>query len=83
MPEQTPQQQALTAVKEFQDIRNVLWVPFREDLKDLVPVPPDRPGELPLGRQWRGPCLGYPPISEGTTTAPPIEKPKAEKKTQP
>lgn len=76
MPEQTPQQQPIPALKEFQDIRNVLRVPFPEDLTDAEP-----PGELPPNRRWRGPCLGYPPITVGATTAAPTDKPKTEKKT--
>jgi len=43
--------------KEFKDIREVLRVPFPEDMKDLVPK------ELPRPRRWHGPCLGYPPTS--------------------
>lgn len=79
MPEQTPQQQPIPALKEFQDIRNVLRVPFPEDLKDLVP--PDRPGELPVNRQWKGPCLGYQQSVVRSTAAEPVEKTETRKKT--
>lgn len=75
MPEKTSQDQPIPALEEFRAIRNVLRVPFPEDLRDLTPP------ELPEDRQWNGPCLGYPPIIIGVTSATPTDKPKTEKKT--
>jgi len=75
MPNLTAEQQK--ALDEFKAIRNVLRVPFPQDLKDL------QPAEFPEDRRWKGPCLGYQMPRPIFTIASPTqaEKPKTEKKT--
>ena len=83
MPEKTSQDQPIPALKEFGEIRNVLLVPFPEDLRDLKPQPPDLPGELPVNRQWKGPCLGYQQSVVRGAAAEPVDKAETRKKTGP
>ncbi len=77
MPEKTSQDQPIPALKEFGEIRNVLRVPFPEDLRDLTPP------ELPEDRRWRGPCLGYPQSVVRGGAAEPVEKAETRKKAGP
>ena len=66
MPELTPEQRK--ALDEFKAIRNVLRVPFPQDLQDL------KPPEFPQDRRWKGSFITV------AATAP-AEKERPEKKT--
>ena len=76
MPAQTTQPLQIPALIEFKAIRDVLRVPFLQDLVDLLPP------EFPRDRQWKGPCLGYHLPSDYPIGSPAQAlKPRAEKKT--
>ena len=75
MTAQTPQPIQIPALIEFKAIRDVLRVPFLQDLIDL-PSP-----ELPKDRRWKGPCLGYQMPDIAIASPAQAEKPRAEQKT--
>lgn len=77
MTNQNTETASKKALKEFEAIRNVLRVPFPEDMRDLTPP------IFPDGRRWKGPCLGYskPDILAGQPTQMSVAEPKSEKKT--
>ena len=53
MADQLLTQEEQHALNQFKAIREVLRVPFPEDMRDLAPP------VLPRERRWKGLCLGY------------------------
>jgi hypothetical protein len=73
MAELTAEQEKV--LKEFKAIRDVLRVPFPQDLQDLTPP------EFPADRRWKGPCLGYQEPVIYVDAMEEAEKSKTEKRT--